>query len=641
MKNVYVEALRTLSTVAASFAILVAVLVWVGYFFRIEELKSLINGATAMNPVTALCFMFVGLSAVFFHAKRERLRSAGLALSVLVAGIGLVKFLSYLWGLSVHFDQIFFASQIDVVVLGYRNEIAPNTALNFFFSGLALSWLYRKKDERLPQTLATITFFVAMLTILGYMYGAPDLTQFNSKIPMALNTALCFVALSLAIIFARPDRGYPAILVGSDAGSVVARRMLPLTIVIPVILGYVSVFVHQEGWMSVELSSALRVLVMCLLFFYMTWRLASFLQMADQAREAATDRLHEEKVRDEVMLASIGDGLVAIDKDWKITLWNPAASLITGWQKDEAVGKPFREIIRFIKESDRSEYVSFISEAMLSGKTKTMENHVLLIRKDNMEIPVGDSAAPIKDDKGQSIGAIIVFRDATAEKKRFMVSSDVAYASHQLRTPLTEAMWSLELAATQKKQAEVKESIAIATNSLRSVQKMTNSLLDVSEIDGGVVIPRYENVNVKKIVSDVVSDLRDKSRAKKITVTVSKANPALSVRTDAKLLTRALYEVAENAVLYSPEKSNVRIKVSEVSEGVLFQIEDEGVGVSDEQKPLVFTKFFRGRNVGEHNAGAGLGLFIAKQYVQLLKGKLWFTSKENEGSVFSLMVPTK
>lgn len=639
--NTIVSALVALSRFAASLVICIAALVWVGYFLNIQELKSLVNGATAMNPATALCFMLAGLSLLSLHSSNKRIRQCGALFAGTVALVGLVKFFSYLWGLPVYFDRVLFASQLDVVVLGYRNEIAPNTALNFFFAGFALWALHRGKQDRLPQVLAAATALLATLTLLGYMYGAPDLTQFNSRIPMALNTAIAFFLLSMAIIFVSPERGYTSLVIGKDAGAVVARRLLPVAILFPVLIGYAAVLVSQEGLLSIELISAFRVLVMIVVFFAVTWRLAFYLQKIDRERETGALRLYQEKMRDEALLSSIGDGLVAIDNDWMITLWNPAASLITGWTKEEVIGKPFRQIVRLIKESDRTESVSFISDAMLSGETRTMQNHVLLIRKDGREIPVGDSVAPIKDHEKRTNGAIIVFRDATNEKNKFLVSSDVAYASHQMRTPLTQALWSLELARTQKKSVNVDENIDAALQAMKSIQKMTNSLLDVSEIDSGTRIPKRKLVNIKKLVSGVVAAVRDEAKQKKITVLVAKMNPALSLRTDAKLLKRALVEVLENGIRYSPLKSSLRIKLSEPEDGILFQIEDEGVGVSDEQKPLVFTKFFRGHNVGEENPGAGLGLFIAKQYVQLLKGKIWFTSKEGEGSVFSIFIHRK
>jgi PAS domain S-box-containing protein len=127
--------------------------------------------------------------------------------------------------------------------------------------------------------------------------------------------------------------------------------------------------------------------------------------------------LTETKAKDEAMLASIGDGLVAIDQAWIITLWNRAAGGITGWSSEEAIGKPFREIVKLIREDDGQANFGFIEEAMKTGKTQSMETHTTLIKKDGSKISVGDSAAPIFDQDKQIAGVIIVFRDVSMEYK--------------------------------------------------------------------------------------------------------------------------------------------------------------------------------------------------------------------------------
>ena len=178
-----------------------------------------------------------------------------------------------------------------------------------------------------------------------------------------------------------------------------------------------------------------------------------------------TREIRQANEKNEILLHSIGDAVVAIDKDWNIVMWNPIATLLTGWGQEEVMGKPFRSFVRFLKEQDRSENILFISEAMLTRRVKNMENHTVLIRKDGSELPVGDSAAPIVDPTTNEVGgAIIVFRDVSADRDAQLIRSSFAYASHQLRTPVTEALWSIEVAKDEVKPGPVKEKMETAYN---------------------------------------------------------------------------------------------------------------------------------------------------------------------------------
>lgn len=161
--------------------------------------------------------------------------------------------------------------------------------------------------------------------------------------------------------------------------------------------------------------------------------------------------------RETVFLNSIGDGVVAIDRNWNITLLNKAASVITGWSKEEALGKSFCTVVKFIRERDRAEDVSFIEDAMVRKHAVSMVDNTLLIRKDGNEVPVGDSAAPVVGADGEIRGAIIVFRDTSIAREKSRLRSDLAYSAHQLRTPITEALWNLEIAMDEQDPDKRKE----------------------------------------------------------------------------------------------------------------------------------------------------------------------------------------
>lgn len=343
--------------------------------------------------------------------------------------------------------------------------------------------------------------------------------------------------------------------------------------------------------------------------------------------------------RESTILESIGDGIVAIDRNWNIILWNKSASVITGWSKDEALGKPFREIIKFIRESDRKENISYIEDAVVMKRVAFMDDGVLLIKKDGSEVSVGDSASPIIGLNGEVEGVVIVFHDSTKERESTHLRSDFSYASHQLRTPITEALWNLETGIEEQDTDKKNEDLRVAHQSLLSVKKLSEHLVSVSEIDQGNITIRQSSVKLVDVLTEVQDRLEKEASSRRITISITPISPLIAITTDKKLITNTLFEVIENAVTYSRRDGTVTVTATQKDKEFLFEIVDTGVGIPEQEQAIIFTKFFRASNRGSENPGDGLGLYLAKAYTNLLGGKIWFESADGKGTTFFVSLP--
>ena len=118
--------------------------------------------------------------------------------------------------------------------------------------------------------------------------------------------------------------------------------------------------------------------------------------------------------------------------------------------------------------------------------------------------------------------------------------------------------------------------------------------------------------------------------------------PAVSVVTDARLFTLVLAELVGNAIRYNKPGGSVEVSVELQKESVIIRVTDTGIGIQASDEPYIFSKFFRGHNVDlEAEPGTGFGLYIAREYVRLLRGDVWFESKEGEGTTFFVRLPRK
>lgn len=241
--------------------------------------------------------------------------------------------------------------------------------------------------------------------------------------------------------------------------------------------------------------------------------------------------------QERVFLESIGDGVVAIDRSWKITLFNKAAERMTGWREDEVLGRPFRDHVKFLRERDRKENLGFIEEAMLYGESRPMANSTLLVARDGREIPIGDSASPIFGDDGVVAGVIIIFRDVTSENLARSLRTDFAYASHQLRTPINKALWHVEALLERVGKGADREHAVVAYRSLKDVRKLSEALLEVSRIDQGMINVSPGNVEAKALIGQVLDESREAPAAKDVAIDLDADEAAFDA--DPKLLNAA------------------------------------------------------------------------------------------------------
>jgi PAS domain S-box-containing protein len=138
---------------------------------------------------------------------------------------------------------------------------------------------------------------------------------------------------------------------------------------------------------------------------------------ARRAAEEHAAAIWEERERLRVTLQSIGDGVIATDAEERVTLLNPVAEALTGWESVEATGKPLSSVLIIINEQTRQPVENPVSKALREGRIVGLANHTVLAAKDGTERPIDDSAAPIRDQNGRTIGAVMVFRDVTERRR--------------------------------------------------------------------------------------------------------------------------------------------------------------------------------------------------------------------------------
>ncbi len=388
-------------------------------------------------------------------------------------------------------------------------------------------------------------------------------------------------------------------------------------------------------------------------FNAMADKLESFYKGLQEKIKERTQELEEanrttltEKNKLQITLASIGDGAFVTDIDGRITFLNKITEELIGKRKEEVLGKSYREVFKFVREKDRSPNYTFIEDALIRNKISHIQNHTMLISKDGKEIPVADSAAPIRDSTGNVTGCIVVLRDVTREYAIDKAKTEfISLASHQLRTPLTGIKWSLETELDGSFGKLNEKQRDFLQNAYDAAQRMTilvNGLLNISRIETEKLTIKPESVNLPSLCENIINELSALAAKKKHRMQLQKSAALPNVITDPKLLHEVLINLLSNAIRYTPEEGTITLGLELRQNEILIAVKDNGLGIPKAQQHRVFEKFFRADNIIKIDTeGTGLGLYIVKGLVEILEGKIWFESEEKKGTTFFVAIPLK
>jgi two-component system, sensor histidine kinase and response regulator len=365
----------------------------------------------------------------------------------------------------------------------------------------------------------------------------------------------------------------------------------------------------------------------------------------NQELQKEKNKAWQEKDKLESILESIGDGVLVINQEEKVTIFNPEAELISGFNEQEIINQPFDKFLKFIeKKNNQLNEDNFISEALEKGIIKNTKLNTVLKQKNKQEIPVSGRAAPLKDKNERTIGCVVIIRDVTRERKIDQAKTEfVSLASHQLRTPLSAINWYAEMILDEdvgkinQKQKKYLKSLYEANHRMIN---LVNSLLNVSRVELGTFVIEPTSTDFIKVAESVIKELEHHLDKRQIKLN-KKYEPDLPlIKADEKLLRIIIQNLLSNAIKYTPEKGSVDLEIKKDNQDVLIAVKDTGLGIPEKEQSKIFSKLFRGKNVMEKDTdGTGLGLYIVKEVVTQSGGKIWFKSEKNKGSTFFVTIP--
>jgi PAS domain S-box-containing protein len=408
-----------------------------------------------------------------------------------------------------------------------------------------------------------------------------------------------------------------------------------------------------EGIRSADYQKSIRVTTACIYLASFIAALglvflAYYILHEMELRERHARQILEREEWFRVTLTSLGDAVIATDEQGRVTFLNPLAEQLTGRSLAHSTGRPIQEVFPIFNESTHHVVENPVKKVMELGRIVGLANHTVLQNADGSLIPIEDSAAPIRDADHKLIGVVLVFRDATLERKSQEVLRKTeklaaaarlaATVAHEINNPL-EAIGNLIYITKgiPGLPAEAAEQLALAEHEVDRISHITRQTLGFyreSSVPGRVEIPA--------LVDSVLNIYSNKFKTKNITIQ-REFGDCPPIRGLAGELKQAVSNLISNAADAVSDNGTIRVKLEciETSDGQLVQvwIEDDGPGIGAEHRDRIFEPFFTTKK----DVGTGLGLWVTKEIIDRHGGSIEVRSRENKhssGAIFSVLLPS-
>ena len=380
---------------------------------------------------------------------------------------------------------------------------------------------------------------------------------------------------------------------------------------------------------SIYLASVLATIGLALLAYHILREMS--------LREKHAREIHAREEWFRVTLTSIGDAVIVTDESGRVAFMNPVAESLIGTRFARVKGRDISDVLAIFNEFTGAVSQDPVKKVMQEGRVVGLANHTVLKHADGRLIPIEDSAAPIRDDMGELIGVVLVFRDVTNERKTqdlLRRSEKLAAAArlsatvaHEINNPL-EAVGNLIYLAKGNPNAspEIVKSLSIAEQELERVAHITRQTLGFYRESN-----EARPVELPPLIESVLRLYSNKLSSKNIRVErdFGQCPPMLGVPGELK---QVISNLVSNAVDAVSPNGKIRLRTQGVDDHnggrIQLVIEDDGPGVAPEHRSRIFEPFFTTKK----DIGTGLGLWVSREIIERHGGTITVSAPDGNGS---------
>lgn len=340
-----------------------------------------------------------------------------------------------------------------------------------------------------------------------------------------------------------------------------------------------------------------------------------------------------------LIIAELPVALFVVDGDYKIIEFNPAAEKVTGMKRQDVLGCSCSEVL----SSNLCEHYCPLRESMETGEPCLGRDAIIRTRNGD-KIPIILSGRAIREDSGELLYCIEIFRDATDTKeiaahKRNLIS----LFTHDLKAPVmitggfVNRLLEGKAGPLNEKQVGY---LRIIQNELKRQEEYIQSFLDASRIESGRIELELQPCELGSLLKDIVTGFKVQASLKRIDIELEMAQGLGQILLDKLHFGRVISNLLDNAIKYSQSDTRVQVRVCQTEKHFIFEVRDEGPGISLQNQAHIFDHYFRPtRHCCEQAKGSGLGLAAVKAIVEAHAGSVWLRSLPGAGCTFFVSLP--
>jgi PAS domain S-box-containing protein len=374
-------------------------------------------------------------------------------------------------------------------------------------------------------------------------------------------------------------------------------------------------------------------------------RTAALRRAREQQLEAISQREHLRAT-----LSCMADGVLVTDVHGRLTLINPIAESMTGWNLADAKGKPWWEIFVVRREDGKDSAERPIDRVLQEVRIVHETAPLTLTSRTGHVLPIAYSAAPVQDPDGRIQGAVLVFRDESERRRTELALRNadrrkdefLATLAHELRNPLAPISMGLELLdiSGEDRQA-IREVCAMMQRQTKHMVRLVDDLLDVSRITRGKLELRRSQVDLGDIVRNAVEASRPLIDEAQHQFELRMPDKRFLLYADANRLTQVLTNLLNNAAKYTPRQGRIELTVEGSTSEAVIMVSDTGIGIPTDKLDRVFEMFAQINDSNEYgHTGLGIGLTLVKRLVEMHGGSVDVQSRgRNLGTSFQVRLP--
>ncbi len=683
--------LRRLASVLGLAVAGLGAVVLAGWLFGLDALTRVVPGYVAMkaNNAASLVAAGVGLALLTPEPSRTWARLAGRALAALVAAVAALTLVEHASGAMLGLDQLVAS---DPAGVGFPGRMSAGSAVALLLLGLALFFLDRetRTGHRPAQVLALTAALIPLQAIVGWVYGVEPAHGQSPLSEVALHGGLAFGVLCVAVLCARPERGVMRIVASRGPAGFMARRLLVVIVLLPVVLGWLFLVAGlRAGQYQAMVGASLVVVSAIVTGALVVWGNAREILRIDEGRTAVEEALRAEREWFRTTLASIGDAVIAADQEGRVSEMNAVAEALTGWRQPAALGVPVDAVFRVQGrgaanpdadvdididvdvdvEADADSHADVDSESPFArvfreGRVAELPRDTVLVARSGTELPVEGCVAPIRDGRRLPQGVVLVFRDirerrrveeersgllvreraARAEAEQASRAKDefIATLSHELRTPLNSVLgWARLLRMGKLDAGGVQRAVEAVERGATSQAHIVDDLLDMARIVRGQLRLDVRPVEMMSVIEAAVDTVRPAAAAREIEIATVLEPRAGLVAGDPGRLQQVVWNLLTNAIKFTPPGGRAEVRLARRGDQVEVVVRDTGPGISPEFLPHLFERFRQGdSSTTRAHGGLGIGLAIVRHIVEGHGGTVEAESAgPGRGSTFRVTLP--